>query len=1140
MVNYCASAELHLLLFNMVTYLLVLYRRHVNDVLLIYTLCITSAVIIFSTFSLLQTTALNACHRRFGAHAEHFAFLDVDEFMYIGAGRRLSDIIPEGKKCGLLANTWGVAVDLALPLTFQSLLNAKITTLGPLVKLKGDPHALYRHKLYAHVSALVTAPVGVHGFIEPLDLQDHQQPAPDGRCMFTWKPEGTDSALDTSIAGYLHILSPLLKSARPRADTDLLLGRNAGSIEQEIRKSEQRYFTDVLSTSVQINVTSTSGTGYRSTSSSASFATRLPFGLLRPGNDPSQDYVFGDLVIGDAFLRGSCVTVLIAQHKDKEHQHDLSKLQLEAVVDAKPMRIPTAHRVSIWPGQDQGAAYVKACSPLLESQPSLTLKVSYQFSPSYDSNSLRSGFIAVPRVYEPHRQADVGLCTLFKGTSPSHLLMWLQYHYALGVATAYLYHHGQWEELLAHGDDESMVALQDFVASGKLTFIQFETLPYSFPASSVSRGNSHVAQSLAHNSCNLRMRSLARQTMFIDTDEFVYVHRNYSLATVLDYAGSPSPETSSNSRPGSRDCLLMASTWAILDAITDRPSLEWLLNSEIRAAQPLVNYLHDHNAPYRHKVLIRSNYSELVGIHGVYRPSDSPCVVRYGVNGTTADPELIGFLHIISPTLVSATTAFNKALGTNRERLRQEVLARESTQPTRLHRESLADVRGYCRRDCVADMPLSPQQQQGSEVLNRQWLVTPFNSYQGKGYFRAEELAYGRCEAAPACPIPTAAPIAVAGPREAIDPKVALGVLQPYEGMPPPPPMPEDLPPGTRLIVQGEAKRGRYSNMRHGLLDMSQLGLITNRAVVTAPMGFSTDQCRESLDELYDWDHLNKLVRIVAAPALTSGIPRQRLVEHCAPNGLHAAPEDAPVMLVNLERHFKYSPQSTTLMPSWGQYKVAGGVAWEEMKYGSIRGYYLERWPLVNALTGPLANRTCVGLSAAFWALPFFHPDKTKMHNQLRPSAAVQATIDDIIERAIGGTQFVGLHMRLTDIGFSNGTFCQRNLTATFGLVHELLAGQRLDKVVLATDDFESYCAKAFFTEFPAAIPLRSGAYDPGSCSEAQVVQEVLARGACFIGSKNSTFSAAIEDLRMTERVHNRNPPPCTFNEAAGQMKFWR
>jgi hypothetical protein len=235
-------------------------------------------------------------------------------------------------------------------------------------------------------------------------------------------------------------------------------------------------------------------------------------------------------------------------------------------------------------------------------------------------------------------------------------------------------------------------------------------------------------------------------------------------------------------------------------------------------------------------------------------------------------------------------------------------------------------------------------------------------------------------------------------------------------------------------------------------------------------------------------------------------------------------------MLQNPERHYVYTARSTTILPTWGQWKVAAGVNWHMRSYPS-------RKSLEAAVTAYNATR-CLGLSIGFWVFPGWHPDKVLLQNALRPAPAIQSVIDGFIGEAVGSSPFIGIHMRLTDLGYANETFCLRNMTITFNAVRRAMRVKRITSVLLATDDFDSHCAKHFIDTFTQTKKVMSNVYDPNSCSEAQFVQEVIAKGACFIGTVNSTFTVAIEQIRMSSRALGTDKPGCSITLGAGQARF--
>ena len=357
--------------------------------------------------------------------------------------------------------------------------------------------------------------------------------------------------------------------------------------------------------------------------------------------------------------------------------------------------------------------------------------------------------------------------------------------------------------------------------------------------------------------------------------------------------------------------------------------------------------------------------------------------------------------------------------------------------------------------------------------------------------------------------------------------------------------------------MQGKNTRGRYSNMRYALLDLVALGMATNRSVVLAPLEHSPRQCAEPLEELWDWPSLNALHRVLAPPPGGSGVPRQRLAAHCAgPSGQPDAGghyHHRPPMLLNTARQRGWIPHSTTLAATWGQWKVAGGVEWGVEPFGSnageARGANSMRARMVERIVGQLANATCVGLSTAFWIFPAFHARRIALADALRPAPGPARVIADFLAAPplSGSDRFLGVHLRQGDLGFTNDTWCARNVSELAASARALSAQHGLRAVLLATDEPLGRCAQELTAALatPAALrvlPLASGVHHVDSCAEAQFVQEVLARAACFIGTVNSSFSQAVTFIRGAARARNTSawPPPCTQLLDPGSVhKLW-
>ncbi len=106
------------------------------------------------------------------------------------------------------------------------------------------------------------------------------------------------------------------------------------------------------------------------------------------------------------------------------------------------------------------------------------------------------------------------------------------------------------------------------------------------------------------------------------------------------------------------------------------------------------------------------------------------------------------------------------------------------------------------------------------------------------------------------------------------------------------------------------------------------------------------------------------------------------LGQHCA-----KLPFEKPIMLVNTLQHQRYTENTVTHLPTWGQWKVTGGINWHLHMYHN-RSQLL---PLLQILE----NSTCVGLSSAFLSVPFMLSSKQQFQDVLRPAQQRQQHIDE-------------------------------------------------------------------------------------------------------------------------------------------------
>ena len=181
----------------------------------------------------------------------------------------------------------------------------------------------------------------------------------------------------------------------------------------------------------------------------------------------------------------------------------------------------------------------------------------------------------------------------------------------------------------------------------------------------------------------------------------------------------------------------------------------------------------------------------------------------------------------------------------------------------------------------------------------------------------------------------------------------------------------------------------------------------------------------------------------------------------------------------------------------------------------------------------------CLVLSRTFlslnWArLPHVF---TEVGRELQPHAAVRANAEELLVRhGLAQRAFISVHLRmgdfLTDVGhISFGVACNSEPTLLTNRLRSLLTSEsefadagtsEEARIVLATDDYTSACARAVQREFPSMLMLRDASrFVALSCRAALVDQEVLARGAFFVGDSRSSFSQAVHQIRTLR--HGRN-----------------
>ena len=121
---------------------------------------------------------------------------------------------------------------------------------------------------------------------------------------------------------------------------------------------------------------------------------------------------------------------------------------------------------------------------------------------------------------------------------------------------------------------------------------------------------------------------------------------------------------------------------------------------------------------------------------------------------------------------------------------------------------------------------------------------------------------------------------------------------------------------------------------------------------------------------------------------------------------------------------------------------------------------------------------------------------------------------------------FFSVHLRMTDFVslkglYSFGGKCNSDPSVLlFHLGNLLMSLPRLNshcrqKIVLATDDYASPCAKALLASYPDTISLLGKSrFSRLSCRKSLFDQEVLGHSSFFLGDSESTFSHAIHQIR--------------------------
>jgi hypothetical protein len=311
--------------------------------------------------------------------------------------------------------------------------------------------------------------------------------------------------------------------------------------------------------------------------------------------------------------------------------------------------------------------------------------------------------------------------------------------------------------------------------------------------------------------------------------------------------------------------------------------------------------------------------------------------------------------------------------------------------------------------------------------------------------------------------------------------------------------------------VQAANAYGGYSNMRRSLLNSMAFAAYLNRTLVYSP--FANCLNDEIPEMLFDLSPL-RVQPIVAnlkpmcnpqRPTLTSS---SMIVRKFCPGPYvclreGSPPEGGPASL----KHSNYSHPEAYF---------TGGFLWRPRH---PRG---DAWTLAELASISSGETTrCVGLQEGFYFRldpadgREFWPYYERAHRSLLPSKRIRKAADAFLKKhGLASRPFAAIHLRLTDLGGRaglNGLDCTADV---HGIVDKTKSYGQGMPVLLATDDLTSRCARVV-VEGLQPIIVESGVWDPRSCSEAAFVQEVMGHASAFVGVSNSTFSGAIEGIRL-------------------------
>jgi hypothetical protein len=314
---------------------------------------------------------------------------------------------------------------------------------------------------------------------------------------------------------------------------------------------------------------------------------------------------------------------------------------------------------------------------------------------------------------------------------------------------------------------------------------------------------------------------------------------------------------------------------------------------------------------------------------------------------------------------------------------------------------------------------------------------------------------------------------------------------------------------GQVYLVQATNAYGRYSNMRRALLNALSLASYLNRTLVYAPFGNCLND--EGVEDLFDFSsHSAQPMTVNLKPVCKPHPGRSSMIvrKKCQDPYICMREADSP-------RASQYQPEVL----------YTAGFLWRP------RHAQADLWTLdeIRQISRSEPTR-CIAMQETFYVTSDLAiADRIKlneMHNHMQAMLLPTKRIQDaaaayLHERGLDARRFAAIHLRLTDIGGKTNT---RGLDCTAD-VFEFIAKIKSHgdmPVLLATDNPASNCTQVVASALRTTL-VESGIWSPDSCMEAAFVQEVMGRSYAFVGVRNSTFSAAIEGIRMTRYKQELN-----------------